>query len=150
MNLMLQNAAQRQFQCLCRVYLFYPNIKQKHSVHGNVFFFQKRKELFFSLFVFICYSPPVTSFSLRRLLFLQKLLRSRKCASRKWTRMCDDVKHFTKLWRSIFNILKQQRDNFQFGRRLFFYLEMDRFLPIIGDKSRKSDLNGRVWLNTRV
>ena len=39
------------------------------------------------------------------------------------------------------------RDTFKFGRRMlllllfFFYLETDRFLPIIGVKSRKSDWN---------
>ena len=41
----------------------------------------------------------------------------------------------------IISILKQHRDTFQFGRRLFVYLETERFLPINGDKSRNSDWN---------
>ena len=40
------------------------------------------------------------------------------------------------LWRSIFNILIQHRNT---RKKVVFYLEMERFLPIIGDKSRKSD-----------
>ena len=77
------------------------------------------------------------------------------CGSWKWTKMS--------VWRCLFYEIRAKhfqhfktRDTFQFGRRMlllllfFFYLETDRFLPIIGVKSRKSDWNWRVWLKTRV
>ena len=57
----------------------------------------------------------------------------------------DGVKHYTKLWRSIFNFLKQHWDTFQFRRR-FFLFKNERFLPIIGDKYIKSDWSWRIWL----
>ena len=50
------------------------------------------------------------------------------------------------LWRSIFNISRQHRNTSDgllgilFSlKKVVFYLETERFLAIIGDKSRKSD-----------
>ena len=55
--------------------------------------------------------------------------------------LCVGVQHYTKLYRSIFNILKQHKDTFKFGRRFFFFIqEWSDFFPIIEDKSPKSDM----------
>ena len=66
--------------------------------------------------------------------------------------LCVGVQYYTKLYRSIFNILKQHKDTFLFGRRLFFIQEWSDFFPIIGDKSPKSDmeLTDLFWLQTSV
>ena len=53
--------------------------------------------------------------------------------------------------RSIFQHFEtRQYDMDTFQLCFFFYLKMERFPPITGDKSRKSDWNWRVWLQTRV
>ena len=56
--------------------------------------------------------------------------------------LCVGIQHDRKLYRSIFNILKQHKDTFKFGRRSFFFFiqEWSDFFPIIGDKSSKSDM----------
>ena len=101
-----------------------------------------RKKEYRTLFFifFFGYSPPVTSYSLRGLLFF--------CNS-----------YWDLLSVTVFNIISYEimakyfqnfakRDTFQFGRRLFFYLETEWFLPIMADKYRKSDWNWKVWLGS--
>ena len=49
-----------------------------------------------------------------------------------------------------FQHFKTTRRYFSVWKKVVFYQETERFLPIIGDKSQKSDWNWRVWLQMRV